>query len=381
MRKKEISETSLRKYAASLEQSRIDKNLGPGNVSNIGIVQTATPPGLDGGKKLKVCGGMLASGFFGGLLWAFLLELVLSPAIKRPSDVSDKLKLPLFLWIPEISRNGKSNGKLAAASRLITDNRSLITGSTPTSGSSTGSAPSTDSAPDPASLLTTDNRSLITGSSPLSSSPEMRHYYEALRDRLINYFEIKNMTHKPKLVAITSCSRGAGVSTIAAGVAALFSETGDGNVLLVDMNLDQSGGAAAHPFHRGKPGCSLTEALQQEKRENALVSENLYMASVGEDHGKLSSLMPKKFGNLVPRMKASDYDYIIFDMPPVSQTSITTRLAAKMDINLVVIAAEEDATPKVQEAVAFLKESGANVGGVLNRRQFHVPKKLRHEIC
>src|SRR5207249_7960773 len=74
---------------------------------------------------------------------------------------------------------------------------------------------------------------------PASHSSALRPFYETLRDRLISFFELKNLTHKPKLVAMTSCGEGAGVTTTAAGLAACLSETGDGNVLLVDMNLQQ----------------------------------------------------------------------------------------------------------------------------------------------
>ena len=69
------------------------------------------------------------------------------------------------------------------------------------------------------------------------------------------YFEQRNMTHKPKLIGITSCAAGSGVTTIAAGLAAALSETGDGKVLLVDLNLEHGG---AHPFFGGKPACGLS---------------------------------------------------------------------------------------------------------------------------
>src|SRR5262249_55502718 len=76
----------------------------------------------------------------------------------------------------------------------------------------------------------------------------LRPFHETLRDRLITYFEVRNLTHKPKLVALTSCADGSGVSTTAAGLAASLSETGDGNVLLVDMNSQQG---EAHHFYKG----------------------------------------------------------------------------------------------------------------------------------
>ena len=71
----------------------------------------------------------------------------------------------------------------------------------------------------------------------------LRRFYEGLRDRLVVYFEVKNLPHKPKLVGVTSCGQGAGVSSIATGLAASLSETGEGNVLLVDMNDRRGSGA------------------------------------------------------------------------------------------------------------------------------------------
>ena len=93
---------------------------------------------------------------------------------------------------------------------------------------------------------------------PWESDHFIRPYSEAIRDRLVLYFELNRMNHKPKLVAVTGCSEGAGASTLAGGLAAALSETGDGKVLLVDMNV---GRPEIHPFFRGAPACSLTEAL------------------------------------------------------------------------------------------------------------------------
>ena len=45
----------------------------------------------------------------------------------------------------------------------------------------------------------------------------MRPYFEALRDRLVTYFDVNGLKHHPKLVAVTGCAKGAGVTTIAAG--------------------------------------------------------------------------------------------------------------------------------------------------------------------
>jgi Mrp family chromosome partitioning ATPase len=198
-----------------------------------------------------------------------------------------------------------------------------------------------------------------------------------LRDRLITHFEINNMTHKPKLIAVTSCSQGAGVTSTAAGLAATLSETGDGNVLLVDMNLEEG---AAHPFHMGRPACGLLDALESETRNPALVHEKLYLASMNDAANKLPSVLPRRFTHLVPKLKMSDYDYIIFDMPAISQTSITPKLARYMDMVLMVIESEKTNCEVVEQANSLLAESNVSAKAVLNKYRPHVPRWLQQEL-
>ena len=95
---------------------------------------------------------------------------------------------------------------------------------------------------------------------------------------------------------------------------------------------------------------------------------------------ELPRVLPKRFAALVPRLKASDYDYIIFDMPPVTQTSLTSRLARFMDMVLLVVESEKNDREVVQQANTWLAESGATVGAVLNKTRQYVPKRLHQEF-
>jgi Mrp family chromosome partitioning ATPase len=192
-------------------------------------------------------------------------------------------------------------------------------------------------------------------------------FYTGLRDRLLVYFEVRNVTHKPKLVAVTSCNKGAGVSSIAAGLAATLSETSDGNVLLVDMNPDQQ---VMQRFRKGKLAAGLASALDPETKNDNLVQEKLYVVTEWAENEKQFRYLPKRFSELVPKLKASDYDYIIFDMPPVSPTSVTPRLAGLMDMVLLVIESEKTNQDVVRKVTALLEESKANVNVVLNKNNW-----------
>jgi Mrp family chromosome partitioning ATPase len=205
---------------------------------------------------------------------------------------------------------------------------------------------------------------------PWDAAKALDPYYSTLRDRLIGYFENQGLTHKPKLVALTGLSREAGVSTIASGLAKCFSETGEGNVLLVDMTQGQG---AAQQFFKGEAVHGLDEVL--ETKAGSQVQENLFVVTEASNSEKLTRALPKRFTQLVPKLKASDFDYIIFDMPPVSQISITPRLAGFMDMVLMVVESEKTDREILQRATDLLAQSKSHVGAVLNKTRNYGPSR------
>ncbi len=349
-RRKQREEAQYLYFSANLEQARIDESLGSSSLANINILQEASAPMLSLDTTRKLVLGLLFGGWGAGMAWAMVLELFLNMRVKRMSDVEEKLKLPLFLTIPDFSRNGHAKSLRSRQPPLL---------------SAGGHEKDPKAGPEP----------------PVPPAPPahpMRAYHEALRDRLIMYFELKEMYHKPKLVGITSTHHGSGVSSIAAGLAESLSETGDGNVLLVDMNPEH--GPTMYPFYRGKSGCGLSEALDQQQRDAAQVQENLYVVTLGRAEGERVGVVPRRFASLLPKMKASDYDYIIFDMPPVSQTSVTAKVAGLLDMTFLVMEAERTHTEQARRCVAMLAESRAKITAVLNRLHNYVPARLQPDI-
>jgi uncharacterized protein involved in exopolysaccharide biosynthesis/Mrp family chromosome partitioning ATPase len=350
-RKKDLEESNYRYYSASLEQSRINEALGAGKVSNISPIQTPSPPSKDMKKTFQFMMGAVGGGIAAGLAWAFLIELFLDHSVRRPIDVERMLGVPLFLSIP-VLRSGRNRRQLNAGF---------------------GSAPALN-APKAA------NGAVVPAAAGGMMLAEMEHahvlhtFHETLRDRLIGYFESRNLTHKPKLVAVTGLGRGSGVTTTAAGLASCLSETGEGNVLLVDMTAGQG---SAQQFYRGKEVVGLEELFAT--RDHAQVQDKLFVVSEEPGQDRLSRILPQRFTKLVPQLKASNFDYIIFDMPPVSQISITPRLAGFMDMVLMVIESEKTDRELVQRATALLAQSKAHVGAVLNKTRTYVPPKLHQE--
>lgn len=350
-RRKELEESNYRYIATAVEQARINEALSAGKVSNISQVQTPSSPFTNNKKTIKLVGSIAISGFALGLAWAFLIEMYLDRSVRRPVDVERLSTVPLFLTIPSIGKPNKTprlrtNGKLLEL-EAASSNGALV----PTRDTNAGSE-------------------LFSGPSSLV----LNTFHETLRDRLISYFESVNMTHKPKLVAVTGLGRGSGVTTTAAGLARSLSETGEGNVLLVDMTAGQG---SAQQFYRGKDIVGLEEILST--RDEAKVEDKLYVVAEEPGKEKLSRILPQRFTKIVPKLKASNFDYIIFDMPTVSQISITPRLAGFMDMVLLVIESEKTDRDLVQRATTLLAQSNAHVGAVLNKAKSYVPSALHQD--
>ena len=74
--------------------------------------------------------------------------------------------------------------------------------------------------------------------------------------------------------------------------------------------------------------------------DQALVERNL-QSLARNGRGLSGASVVQSFSELMPKLKSSDYDYIIFDLPPITQTSGSLRLASQMERTLLVVEAEK----------------------------------------
>lgn len=340
MRNKQVFEENYFMYRKGLVQNRIREALSTGKVDSIMVIQEPTSPFVDRQKVTRTAAMMILGGIALGFGWAFLIEMLLDRSVRRPVEF-ERFGLPLFLSVPD-------DKKLRGGKKRL----SLGFGKKKTS---------------------TELGTEVMGT--FDPKESLRPFHETLRDRLIGYFERRNLTHKPKLIAVTGIGSGGGVTTTAAGLARALSETGDGNVLVVDMTAGQG---SAQQFSHGLPVAGL-ESMLATRETSEPVEDNLYIVTENSNGDKLSRIMPQRFSKLLPKLKSSDFDYIIFDMPPVSQISITPRLAEFMDMVLLVVESEKTDRETVQKAAALLAETKAHVGALLNKTRDYVPSWLHKE--
>ncbi|HEX3248498.1 MAG TPA: Wzz/FepE/Etk N-terminal domain-containing protein [Pyrinomonadaceae bacterium] len=341
-RKHDMDANNYKYFAASLEKARIDEALDPSKMPNISAVQRPSPPMLDTKTRNKIALAIAVGGVALGIALALLKGLILNRTVGRPLQLETQLHIPLMLSIPYFKSS--RNGQLAL----------------PPNGAPTN----------PKALAMKRHHSKLA---PWEPGHFIRPYCEAIRDRLGLYFELNHLTHKPKLVGVAGFSEDAGTSTLAAGLASSLSEANDGKVLLVDVNL---GPEEVHPFFKGKPAYPLNAALKRQEKITS-AADNLYLATVGRPNpGGAAQIGLKKFFELMPNLKASDFDYIIFDMPPLDQTSPTWGMAAFMDKLLLVVEAEKNHRDLINRSYRNLVAARDNVAVVVNKTRSYIPRWL-----
>ncbi|MBV8378010.1 MAG: hypothetical protein JO279_13525 [Verrucomicrobia bacterium] len=291
-RKKEVEEANYKHSEASLEKARIDETLDPSRMPNISVVQTPLPATNFKRNVKNLVIGLAGGGVAVGIAIALLIELVLDRTVKRSLELEQRLRIPLLLSIPDVGLNGqrlrlhdvREDGKFSS------------------------------------------DRDSEEEMGPMEPGELLRPFCEAIRDRLGLFFEISNLTHKPKLVAVTGLAKDAGASTLAAGLASTLAEGDDDRVLLVD-----------------KP------------------------------------VSPKRFYSMLSDFRESKLDYVVFDMPSLGDTSSTLPLAGFMDTVLLVVEAGKSNRDAVKRAYSQLAAK-TKVSVVFNKTRAYGPKWLEGEL-
>jgi succinoglycan biosynthesis transport protein ExoP len=274
--------------------------------------------------------------------------------ITRPTEIETRLQVPLMLSIPYV--RPKHRG-----AHLIANDTS-------------------DEADTATPMLPAVRSANGFNGFPGRTDHFIHPYSEAIRDRIVFNFQINNMTHKPKLMAVTGLSAGAGTSTIAAGLAKAFSEVNGAKVLLVDLN---SGYPDDNPMFGNKPLHSVVGALQAARNTRFKEGgQNLYLASAAATKSEpgATPFGPMHLYELLPHFRASEFDYVIFDMPPMGQTSPTLAMAGLMDKVLLVVDGEDTSRDTLKWGYSELVKGRADVSCVFNKARSHAPRWVAGDI-
>lgn len=363
-------EANYRYYDTALERAKVDQVLKPSELENITVIQQPSVASrTTAGSVKKLVLGLSFGGFAVGIALAFLIELFLDRSVKRPQEFESQLQLPLMLSIPFLESSRRPQLQLNGSGGGFQENdHDRIKGSAGPSKKSSG---------------------LLALPTPWETAHFIRPFADAIRDRIGYHFHINGITHKPKLIGLTGFSGGAGTSTLAAALAASFAEMTDGKILYVNLNggvpaLD-SDQAEGVPFGQdvanlesGNDAFGLIE--HQDNLFVATITPGKSRKGIPDSIGKRStpSFVPKQLWELMPRLRASDFEYVIFDMPALGPTSPTLAIAGFMDKVLLVVDAGKTDRDIVRRSYHELTaKANADVSTILNKTRESLPAWLQ----
>ena len=346
----------IEQYEAQLTEMEQEAELPAGARSDIRVTQDPSPPLRVPSEtsKMALVAFVALAGL--GVGAAGFWEFIVNPTFTRGEDVKSMLAAPFLLSIPFVGGASPRRGPRGFGRRFVMDRWNR----------------------EDEEKETTEGALVTPQVAIWSTEHKLKPYHEALRDRVVMHFEENQLRHKAKLLGITSFGNNGGVSTTAEGLAATLSEIGDGRVLLVDLTDKEQG---VHPFFDGRPPtCDLERALDPQIAKSPTDKTAYFKASATGDSTIAQptniALRSRWFAEMIPKLKASNYDYIIFDMPPVSSTSPTVRLGGFLDSMIVVLEAEKTKRPLAEEGIRMLNEANVATALILNKVRQYAPSFL-----
>jgi uncharacterized protein involved in exopolysaccharide biosynthesis/Mrp family chromosome partitioning ATPase len=340
------------KYRNSLEQARIAQTLESQKISNISIIQEPTymlePMSRERRKKLGL-GLFAAIALSVGI--AFVLKY-LNHRIETVDEIRNNLGWPNIVTIPAI------NTKEIVQSLK---KQEIESG---------------------AHLILHPNKIARHITVWLYLVEEIRECFENIKAKLQSAIIAtgKGVAGKaPYVLGVTSAYRGEGVSSVATGIAYVFSLTENQYVLLVDSNShhpdeDKIIGANRPPglFELAVGGTTKEEKGDDVKPFPSVKDMEGYFTRVDGS---------EKIDKMLPSVQKQNYNLIVIDLPSMSEGVATLKSAALVDGVVVVVESQKVRREVLKNIKEKFEDTGVHIFGVvLNKRRFFIPNWLYSKV-
>ena len=191
------------------------------------------------------------------------------------------------------------------------------------------------------------------------------HLAEAYRSTR-TALQFSTATGAPRRLLVTSTTKNEGKSTTALALAISFAQLG-GKVLLVDADMRNP---TVHKLFRMGNGFGLSSYLSGQESEEPLVRHvnipNLSVITAGPiPPSPVDLLTGPRFGELLDRLQAGGYQYVIIDGPPVLGLADAIVLGNQVPAVLYVAQASHTRMGHVKDALRRLRMAGIVPRGVV----------------
>lgn len=191
---------------------------------------------------------------------------------------------------------------------------------------------------------------------------QIRESYKTARTN-IAYSIIKKGCKK---IAFTSSSKGEGKTVTAMNVASALAQQVDTKVLVIECDLRRP---HVHSALKLAPTPGLTNYLNDECTADDIIQStklpNMNAVCYGAVPPNPSELLASDAMADFIKMVEKDYDYIIFDTPPVGVVIDSVPIIKASDGVVVVVKNNSTTYPQLNKTLDILKRSGGKILGII----------------
>lgn len=206
-------------------------------------------------------------------------------------------------------------------------------------------------------LATTEQATLFTVVDPMSNISEQ---FRTIRTNIL-YSSVENQTQS---IIVTSAGPSEGKSTTSANLAVAFAQSGMKTVL-VDADLRRPTVHRSFFMENTKGLSSLLSIRRMSLGEVIQPSDvrNLDLITSGPISPNPSELLASSRMRKVLHILKQEYDFIIFDVPPVGTVTDAQLIASQVDGALLVVREDQTEKSGLERAVKLLDQVDANIIG------------------
>ncbi len=180
---------------------------------------------------------------------------------------------------------------------------------------------------------------------------------------LLNNLGWRPGSHGLKIVALTSCRPGEGVSTVAVQLGVCAAAT-PGNILLIDCNEQNP---KLHLTFRLKATLGFPEFLQNSNTLDTVHATGVSGLSVIPFGNRpLPSVSHDKFEQAL-ESACLEYDLVVLDLPSISESPLTVHWARSLN-NLLLVVSKRIPTALAANGKRILENGGGVVSGIIENQ-------------
>jgi protein-tyrosine kinase len=186
----------------------------------------------------------------------------------------------------------------------------------------------------------------------------------------------------PKLLALTASRHGEGTTTTAALFSSTLVRRRGGRVAVVEANLRSPGFDQVFGIKRNGGFADLVLGQQSlAEVAQATATPGLFAIGCGTTTLAPSTLFDSPGLSHALEQLRGQFDFVIFDTPPVNVYGDSPILCPRLDAAVIVIEADRTRMPEVERTRRTLERVGVRVmGSVLNRRRNYIPAVLEEML-